>query len=57
MEKQIEDYIILETQRSFTSLQEMVMSKIKQGYIPLGGVAVSGKKEAYYTQAMVKYSK
>ena len=57
MEKKIEDYIVLESQRSSSGLREMVLMKIKEGYAPLGGVAVSVSKEFNYYQAMVKYSK
>ncbi|MBG6112213.1 hypothetical protein IWX84_003116 [Flavobacterium sp. CG_9.10] len=57
MENKIEDYIILESQRNSGALREMVLMKIKEGYVPLGGVAVSVSKEFNYYQAMVKYSK
>jgi hypothetical protein len=57
MENKIEDYIVLESQRSSNNLREEVLRKIKEGYVPLGGVAVSVSKEFNYYQAMVKYSK
>ena len=54
------DYIIITLeQKDF--LERAVLSKIKEGYIPLGGVSMavdSGEISTfkYFAQAMIKYS-
>jgi len=58
--KKITDYIIVEFE-SKELLQFEVLNKIKEGYIPLGGVSMSvdsGKRSTfkYFAQAMVKYA-
>jgi hypothetical protein len=58
--KKIVDYIIITfEQKDF--LESEVLNKIKDGYIPLGGVSMavdSGEISTfkYFSQAMVKYS-
>ena len=58
--KKITDYIIVEFD-SKQLLQFEVLNKIKEGYIPLGGVSMSvdsGELSTfkYFAQAMVKYA-
>lgn len=58
--KKIVDYIIVEFE-SKEFLQFEVLKKIKEGYIPLGGVSMSvdsGELSTfkYFAQAMVKYA-
>nr|WP_294928534.1 hypothetical protein [uncultured Flavobacterium sp.] len=58
--KKITDYIIVEFE-SKELLQFEVLNKIKEGYIPLGGVSMSvdsGERSTfkYFAQAMVKYA-
>ena len=58
--KKITDYIIVEFE-SKQLLQLEVLNKIKEGYIPLGGVSMSvdsGERSTfkYFAQAMVKYA-
>lgn len=58
--KKITDYIIVEFD-SKQLLQSEVLNKIKEGYIPLGGVSMSvdsGELSTfkYFAQAMVKYA-
>lgn len=59
-DKKITDYIIVEFD-SKQLLQFEVLNKIKEGYIPLGGVSMSvdsGERSTfkYFAQAMVKYA-
>ena len=56
------DYTLLEYNPSGLgglSLEQQVISMIKKGYTPLGGVAVGCKGSGiiFYLQAMVKYEK
>jgi hypothetical protein len=58
--KKIVDYIIITFEQEHLVVIE-VLNKIKDGYIPLGGVSMavdSGKISTfkYFVQAMVKYS-
>jgi len=59
---EIEDYIILSDDIKKYLVQE-VMNKIKEGYIPQGGVSLSRTVDKQYdyekrfAQAMIKYKK
>lgn len=58
--KKITDYIIVEFE-SKELLRFEVLNKIKEGYVPLGGVSMSvdsGELTVfkYFAQAMVKYA-
>ena len=57
--KKIIDYIILEMESKELLVFE-VLNKIKEGYLPLGGISLAvdcGKLSVfkYFAQAMVKY--
>jgi hypothetical protein len=57
----IEDYIIITNERK-DFMAVLVLDKIKNGYVPLGGVSVTLDSidavgyRTYFAQAMVKYS-
>ncbi|MGZ9736615.1 hypothetical protein [Flavobacterium sp. GNP002] len=58
--KKITDYIVLERESKELLVFE-VLNKIKEGYLPLGGISLavdSGKlrEYKYYAQSMVKYA-
>lgn len=58
--KKIVDYIIITFEQEHLVVME-VLNKIKDGYIPLGGVSMtvdSGKISTfkYFAQTMIKYS-
>lgn len=56
-DRKIIDYVIV-YDSIIAKLQKAVLEKIKEGYIPLGGVAVSnGVYSETWAQAMVKYEK
>jgi hypothetical protein len=52
--KKIEDYIIL-TSNSRLDLKNDVLEKIKEGYVPCGGVSITDNYGITYAQAMIKY--
>jgi hypothetical protein len=59
-EKKIVDYIIITFEQENFVVQE-VLNKIKDGYMPLGGISMavdSGEITTfkYFAQAMIKYS-
>lgn len=53
--KKIVDYIILNSS-DYTYLRSLVLEKLKEGYLLLGG-ASNGGDYGGYTQTMVKYEK
>lgn len=54
--KTIGDYIIL-TSHDTEPLRTKVLEKIKEGYVPFGGVALAEDYGKTYAQAMIKYAK
>lgn len=52
----IEDYVIL-VNSGRLELRNEVLEKIKEGYIPCGGVSIAADYGKTYAQAMIKYSK
>lgn len=51
----IQGYIIL-TSYGANDLQNDVMQKIKEGYVPCGGVSVTDDHGFTFAQALIKYA-